>query len=95
MVVILFEFILSLDVGMEVSDKCLALNRDLDPAYLSTIFDVDFHDFNELWPSPITDKELVMAGNDVEKYCPIVGRYFNGRLWPLYSSRKDRRQVSV
>ena len=57
---------------MDVSDTWLWSNRDWDPSYLSSIFDKDFYDFNDLWLSNINDMELLEAGKDVERYCPIV-----------------------
>ena len=57
---------------MDVSDRFLWQNRDWDPSYLSTIFDMDFHDFNDLWISNTQDSELVKVAEHVEKYCPIV-----------------------
>ena len=57
---------------MEISDSFLACNRDWDPMYLSTIFDMDFYDFNELWGNSVNDSELVDAVRNVETYRPIV-----------------------
>ena len=57
---------------MDVSDTWLWSNREWDPSYLSSIFDKDFYDFNDLWLSNINDMELLEAGKDVERYCPIV-----------------------
>ena len=57
---------------MDVSDTWLWSNRDWDPSYLSSIFDKDFYDFNDLWLSNINDMELLEAGKDVERYYPIV-----------------------
>ena len=57
---------------MEVMDNLLSCNHDWDPAYLSTIFDMDFYEFNDLWTNSVNDSELVDVAKDVEKYCPIV-----------------------
>ena len=57
---------------MEVSDAVLSSNRDWDPGYLASIFDMDFFEFNELWGNSVNNKQLVDAVRDVEKYNPIV-----------------------
>ena len=57
---------------MDLSDKALLSNSDWDPTYLSSIFDMDFHDLSELWGYGMGDSELVDVVNKVEKYCPIV-----------------------
>ena len=57
---------------MDVSDNLLWSNRDWDPSYLSSVFEVDFYDFNDLWMDSINDMELVEAVNNAEKYCPVV-----------------------
>ena len=57
---------------MELSDSVLLKNRDRDPSYLSSIFDVDFYEINDLWNSSMSDFELMEGVNFVEKYCPIV-----------------------
>ena len=57
---------------MEVSDKNLCENLDWDPAYLSSIFDCDFHDISYLWNIEMNDMELMEVVRDVERYSPIV-----------------------
>ena len=57
---------------MDVMDSALLRNRDWDPSYLSTIFDVDFNDNLDLWQSEMDDSELVSVVSHLEKYCPIV-----------------------
>ena len=41
-------------------------NHDWDPGYLSSIFDMDFYDFNELWGNSVNDTELITAAKHVE-----------------------------
>ena len=57
---------------MDISDTILWQNQDWDPCYLSSIFDVDFNDFSDLWTNNMSDLELVEAVKDVESYSPIV-----------------------
>lgn len=44
---------------MEIDD--LISNLDWDPAYLSSIFDVDFNDMNDLWQSDSGVDDTVLA----------------------------------
>ena len=44
---------------MEIDD--LFSNLDWDPAYLSSIFDVDFNDMNDLWQSDSGVDDIVLA----------------------------------
>ena len=39
---------------------------------MAEVFTQDFFEFNELWSSNVTDKQLVEDSNKLEKYCPIV-----------------------
>ena len=57
---------------MEVDDCMFYRIRDWDPAYLSSIFDVDFYDYSEMWQSGMGDSELLHTVTELEKYCPIV-----------------------
>lgn len=57
---------------MDISDSNMLRNRDWDPCYLAEVFTQDFFEFNELWSSDVTDKQLVENSNKLEKYSPIV-----------------------
>ena len=57
---------------MELSDRCLSLNRDWDPSYLSDIFTQDFYSFDNLWSSNVSHCDLVREVRNMEKYVPIV-----------------------
>ena len=57
---------------MEVTDASLVCNRDWDPSYLSSIFDVDFHDSGNISDNSISDMELVRHVESVERYSPLV-----------------------
>ena len=57
---------------MEVSDALLWSNRNWDPCYLRQVFEEDFNDFSHLWETNISDNEIVMETQRVERYCPVV-----------------------
>ena len=57
---------------MDISDGYLLENRDWDPLYLSKLFDKEFNNFDDLWISDISDNDLKMEAERVEKYVPIV-----------------------
>ena len=57
---------------MEVSDGILMCNKDWDPSYLRMLFDEDFYEFNNLWTSNVSDKEIITAEQSTSKYVPIV-----------------------
>ena len=54
--------------GME---ECadLLVNRDWDPVYLASIFDIEFEDFSELWDNSMDEYQLLQA---VDRYAPVV-----------------------
>ena len=57
---------------MDISDGNFIENRDWDPVYQSELFAYDFYAFDELWNTDISDYEMIMEGERVEKYNPIV-----------------------
>ena len=57
---------------MEISDDLLMRNIDLDPSYLSSIFDIEFSDCSELWVNEMDDSQLLQVVEQTEKYCPVV-----------------------
>ena len=45
------------------------VNRDWDPVYLSSIFDIDFEDYSDLWDNSMDEFQMVEA---LDRYCPVV-----------------------
>ena len=59
-------------LDMELSDNLLCINCNWDPSYLASVCNVDFIDFSDLWVNEISDKELLEADTNYQKYCPVV-----------------------
>ena len=57
---------------MDVPDCALVCNHDWDPSYLSTIFDSELEDLNDIFSDSISDMDLVEHVEQIECYCPVV-----------------------
>ena len=62
----------SLVVEMEVSDDILISNCDWDPCYLQEIFREEFINFSDHWNCHISDEDLNIEMDKIERYCPIT-----------------------